>query len=46
MVDTGKHYTIKLYEHEGDALDGLSLLKNQIYGVSRHEIQEVVLSKK
>lgn len=46
MVDTGEHYTIKLYEHEGDALDGLSLLKNQIYGVSRHEIQEVVLSKK
>lgn len=43
IVDNGRNYTVRLYEHQGDALDGLSLLKNQIYGIKNHEIQEVIL---
>ena len=45
MLDNGQNHTVKLYEHQGDALDGLSLLKNQIYGIKNHEIQEVILQR-
>ena len=43
ILDNGRNCTIKLYEYESDALDGLSLLKNQVYGIKNHEIQEVII---